>query len=290
MKLIRLKKVMALTTLFSALLGSFSIYAEDINTGIVSNIDSNVWKINMQVGDMIPTQMIKDSFEHKYQVTLGEEDLYQVTWNRGEQFFAEGVAINSGDALMKIKIRDFDDQGDCRLLTQCVSLNIIDQPQPVAHIPYITGYEDGTFRPDQGVTREELATMIGRLMLDGQQPTDKESFEDVVDTRYSAPYIAYVTQIGIMEGSTESTFNPQQPVSQQEFMHVIKKLNHFYGNDLQVETLSTKNITRVESLFLLNDIFERHCTDVVIENLYSDITPTSFGYDQILYASIYHTH
>lgn len=292
MKFIKFKKVVAVIGLVGTLMGTSFIYAQDTNTPVVSEIQDSVWKLALEVGEALPSDWIKASLEEKYGIALGEVDSYQVTWDKGEKLFEEGIAIGEGKAFMKIKIKVVDETGDCHILKQCIEITVTQKPEPIAHMPYITGYEDGTFRPNQGITREELATMVGRLMLGGQKPIYKEEFEDVSDTRYSAPYIGYVTSMGIMNSYSEAHFRPEQFVTKQEFVQVIRKINDYYGKNTMIDmkSVSLKKITRVESLFLLNQVFERNCYDVFIENMYTDINENTFGYEQILFASIQHIH
>jgi hypothetical protein len=53
---------------------------------------------------------------------------------------------------------------------------------------YIDGYEDGTFRPEQNVTREEFAKLLVQTF--GLDPIAGESsFADVEPGRWSTPFI-----------------------------------------------------------------------------------------------------
>ncbi|MGL4343974.1 MAG: S-layer homology domain-containing protein [Cellulosilyticaceae bacterium] len=265
-------------------------YALENTNQVEVELEKQVWDMPMTVGEIFPKEQIKQSIEQKYGVSLEGQEEVKVSWTEGKHLFQNDVAIAKGQAFIKIQIKDSDESGKCQIIKQCIRINILPQAEPIVHIPYINGYEDGTFRPEQGITREELATMVGRLMLGGQKIVYKESFEDVNDNRYSASYIGYVTDQGIMHGDEEGLFRPMDQVSQKEFLEVVRKIEKLYNQVEQVKIGSLENITRVESVRLLNVVFGRLCDDVEIINQYSDINEQTQGYEDILYASIYHTH
>ncbi|MGM0841726.1 MAG: S-layer homology domain-containing protein [Bacillota bacterium] len=76
----------------------------------------------------------------------------------------------------------------------------------------ISGYNDGTFRPTEKVTRAAAAAMIGRsLGLDGAQK--KSSFDDVAQKSFASGYIESAVEEGIIKGFTDGTFRPNQEVT-----------------------------------------------------------------------------
>jgi Leucine-rich repeat (LRR) protein len=76
----------------------------------------------------------------------------------------------------------------------------------------ITGFPDGSFRPNETVTRAQAAIMIGRALdLDGElRPT---IFEDVGSSSKASGFIASATEKGIITGFTDGTFRPGEPVT-----------------------------------------------------------------------------
>ena len=80
----------------------------------------------------------------------------------------------------------------------------------------ITGYEDGSLRPENNITRMEFVTMALRLM--GYYSTDvsytaKAVFEDVTSDLWGAGYINLSHELGLVDGYTETTFAPQDNVT-----------------------------------------------------------------------------
>lgn len=76
----------------------------------------------------------------------------------------------------------------------------------------INGYPDGTFRPKQAVTRAEAAIMLGKaLNLNGWKRTTP--FKDVAATSVASGYIASAVQKGIINGYSDGTFRPEEPIT-----------------------------------------------------------------------------
>ncbi|CAM3889122.1 S-layer homology domain-containing protein [Aeromicrobium ponti] len=76
----------------------------------------------------------------------------------------------------------------------------------------ITGFPDGTFRPNVTVTRAQAAIMIGRALdLDGTQRDTK--FKDVNSDVKASGYIDSAVQKGIILGFPDNTFRPDAPVT-----------------------------------------------------------------------------
>lgn len=76
----------------------------------------------------------------------------------------------------------------------------------------ITGFPDGTFRPDGVVTRAAAAIMIGRALgFDGAQRDT--TFSDVKANQVASGYIASAAARGIIQGYPNNTFRPNETVT-----------------------------------------------------------------------------
>lgn len=76
----------------------------------------------------------------------------------------------------------------------------------------LEGYEDNTIRPASKISREEMAKMIAVLHNNGvgglEAYVRNQLFSDVSDTRWSAQYIGYCLQKGIVAGRSAEIFDP----------------------------------------------------------------------------------
>lgn len=77
----------------------------------------------------------------------------------------------------------------------------------------IGGYADGTFRPNEIVTRAQAAVMIGRAKgLPGEKPVDTR-FPDVPASVTGSGYIYELEKIDAITGYGNGTYRPHQPVN-----------------------------------------------------------------------------
>ena len=84
----------------------------------------------------------------------------------------------------------------------------------------INGYEDGTYLPDNELTRAEAAKIIALTF--GLSSTATEStFSDVSDTHWALKYIEACVEAGIINGYTDGTFLPGQNVTRAEMAKMI---------------------------------------------------------------------
>jgi hypothetical protein len=86
----------------------------------------------------------------------------------------------------------------------------------------LTGYPDGTFRPDQTVNRAEVMKIIVGNSADALTGSGS-SFKDVPATAWYSPYVetAY-TQLRIIDGPPVTTFfRPERAVTRAEFLKML---------------------------------------------------------------------
>jgi hypothetical protein len=80
----------------------------------------------------------------------------------------------------------------------------------------IAGYKDGTFRPDQPVTRGEFAALIRRAFPDAPEVNSKKTFRDVPAGYWAAEAIAKASSIGFLAGDPSGTFRPADNIKRIE--------------------------------------------------------------------------
>ena len=96
------------------------------------------------------------------------------------------------------------------------------------HFAYVIGYEDGTVRPDGSITRAEVATIIFRL-LDGEvrdgNLTTVNDFTDVNEGDWYNTAISTLVKLGIIDGRTATTFDPNAPITRAEFATLFARFD-----------------------------------------------------------------
>jgi len=79
----------------------------------------------------------------------------------------------------------------------------------------ISGYPDGTFKPDNLVTRAEISVMISRAMS-WSYTNGVTDFSDVPNTHWSYPYVMAVKEYGVVSGYPDGTFKPDNQANRAE--------------------------------------------------------------------------
>jgi len=92
----------------------------------------------------------------------------------------------------------------------------------------VTGYGDGTFRPDKAVTREELATMMVRFIdyMGFVLPENEvEPFTDEnLCSNWAVEAVTRVHKYGILEGKSQGNFDPTAFVTREEAAKMFHSL------------------------------------------------------------------
>lgn len=89
----------------------------------------------------------------------------------------------------------------------------------------ISGYEDGTFRPEQQLTRTELTVMIVRALGITVDPQAKLSFADSSEVpNWAVPYIAAAAENSLVSGTGQNRFAPNQIATRAEAVVLIMNL------------------------------------------------------------------
>lgn len=85
----------------------------------------------------------------------------------------------------------------------------------------ITGYADGSFRPDASVTRAEFAAIASRFerLTEGTK-----SFSDVPSSHWAAKYINFAATRGWVNGYADGTFQPTNSITRAEVAAVTCRL------------------------------------------------------------------
>lgn len=91
----------------------------------------------------------------------------------------------------------------------------------------ISGYPDGTFRPNNPVNRAEYAAMVGKAFPNVSRTRPVSQFVDVSSSYWAYNAISYASQTGFMSGYPGNVFNPGQSIPRaQVLVSLASGLNH----------------------------------------------------------------
>ena len=87
----------------------------------------------------------------------------------------------------------------------------------------VSGYPDGTFRPDAPITRAEFAKIaVGFFAY--QDVVYTGIFSDVADGQWWTEYIAAAVELGLVAGYPDGTFRPQANISRAESCAIVNRV------------------------------------------------------------------
>ncbi|CEN92972.1 ZmpA/ZmpB/ZmpC family metallo-endopeptidase [Paraclostridium sordellii] len=124
------------------------------------------------------------------------------------------------------------------------------------------GYEDGTFRPENPITRAEVATILVRSNGDIKQKF-KKVFPDIDDSHWASKYIEKAAELGYMLGYEDGSFKPDQVITRGE---TVVTLNRIYRNPCDLKETNNSKI------------------------LFTDLDKNNWAYNDIVKAILSHEH
>ena len=86
----------------------------------------------------------------------------------------------------------------------------------------ISGYQDGSFKPHQSITRAEFARILAGYA--NLTPTAGTSFTDVKSNHWAKGYIGAVQEAGLMSGVGNGRFAPSAKITRQEVCTALNKV------------------------------------------------------------------
>ena len=173
---------------------------------------------------------------------------------------------------------------------------------------YIKGFADGTFRPNNKITRAEAAVMIARLMSGGDNFANASTPYSDANNKWYSGAVNYVSQKGIIKGYGNHKFMPERNITRAEFVKMISNYlneevdqksgfrdveNHWAKDDIDILTdkgyikgypsghfKPDNYITRAEAVKILNETFG--IKDSGYENMsFSDINKADWYFKEV---------
>ena len=92
------------------------------------------------------------------------------------------------------------------------------------HRAYLRGYPDGTIRPEEPVTRAQLACVLARL-AEGELPEgERVTFADLPQTSWAYPAVRALAGLGLLTFGTDGWFQPDRAVTWRELCGVMDRM------------------------------------------------------------------
>ena len=176
------------------------------------------------------------------------------------------------------------------------------------HYAYIVGYPDKTVRPQNGITRAEVATIFFRLLTDETRDansTKSNSYSDVAAGAWYNHAVSTLSAMGIVKGDSNGKFNPNAPITRAEFAAIAARfddkansttadfsdiVSHWAKNEISAASNNgwingypdgtfrpDNKITRAEAMTLVNRVLKR--LPETAEDLHDDMIKWSDNSD-----------
>lgn len=188
------------------------------------------------------------------------------------------------------------------------------------HKKYVVGYKDKTFRPENNITRAEVAAMMASILNLEKASPDQKNYPDVDKNHWANRYIYATSKAGLFTGYTDGTFRPDSYITRAEMAVVLAKYlklknvepikldfndigNHWAKNYIEeiyrnkiiegyIDGDSKKympdaKIRRSETVSILNRVLYRGPLKGV-ESVFTDVKSDHWAYGHILESSLDH--
>ena len=181
---------------------------------------------------------------------------------------------------------------DTTLYAKWINVTAPEELNSEEHIAYINGYPDGTVKPEDHITREEIAAIFYRLLKDDVKAkieTEEHSFADVEEGRWSSKEVATMANGGYLKGYEDGSFRPEANITRAElatiaarFLKAAVEGNRAFGDidghwaEENIKSIANNEwilgyedgnfrpddyITRAEAITIINRIIVRYVND-----------------------------
>lgn len=184
---------------------------------------------------------------------------------------------------------------------------------------YVHGYPDGSFRPENGITRAEASAIFARVknhrLILSEDYINK--YSDVLEKEWYSKYIAHLDSEKVIEGYADGTFKPNSFITRAEFVTMLSRFegikskdnsfndtkDHWASDSINAvkemdlvkgysngEFRPDSYITREEVVTIMNSLLNRNLDKPFAYNnkevvSYTDVEKTRWSHDDIIEAS-----
>ena len=196
-----------------------------------------------------------------------------------------------------------------------------------SHVVYISGYDDGTFKPNKTLTRAEAVTMLCKIVptppANTKSSTYKTPFADVTTENWFYPYVGYLYKNGVIAANDGNLFKPNEPISRAEFAVYASRFKKYTESKKQVfsdvkpdywaaEEINAvfengwisgysdgtfkpeRSLTRAQAATIINGMMDRSidASSIVGKNVryFSDVASNHWAYYSIIEAATEHKY
>lgn len=228
-----------------------------------SSIDLNNYFVELEVGSEAEVSTFKFAF------TLVDSNS-SVTWSSSDDSIATVDEFGNVIAVGPGRVRISAKTTNGLTATAIVEVFLVgEEITPLGGInkPYMTGYPDGTFKPNGSITRAEMAVVYTKI-LGMDIDVKSQKFDDVTKAHWSYGYVNNIVTTGIFTGYNDGMFKPDQPITRGELAATFSKF-WLYRNidvdDSPVDLMDVKNHWASKHIFKLYNANIISLTDFIFK-------------------------
>lgn len=170
----------------------------------------------------------------------------QIFYNHSEGEDYIDVDLRTMISPIKITLVDLEKIDNNILFSDLENSKYKDYVKHLYDMNVVSGYEDGTFRAENSVTRAEFATMIIKSKGIQIKPVNNNPFSDI-DAHWAKDIILTAYNNGIIKGYQDGTFRPDDKVTLAEVCAMINTTFAFESigtTEVSIESHWAKDIVK----------------------------------------------
>ena len=291
-----------------------------------SEVDAAVQAITTAVTQLANHTIIIISDTESYTITFeyheGEELIKseRASYEQDRALTAADLKIPAGYELAQANFT-FTVTKDETVKIQLVKIEETPEPTPeLTEKPYISGYPDGTFKPDGEITRAEIMQMIYN-MIGGNKAADLsvlDRYSEMAEPHWADTPLAWAIENGYIKGYDDGTIMPDAPITRAELAAVLHRIAQAEGLFGETGTASVQlsdidghwahddimalaangivqgygdgafrpddDVTRAETVVMLSRLFGR-TDEFNADKTFTDVPETHWAYAYIMNAA-----
>ena len=162
--------------------------------------------------------------------SVDNKNSYEGIWYYAEVTAPEGYVLDSTEH--KITKNDFSTSQSAAIRNAETVRNYRSSTPNMLndtdHFAYVIGYKDGLVKPYGLITRAETTAIFFRLLKDSVRDSSlltSSTYTDVPDNYWANTAISTMTGLGIVQGRSTTTFDPQSPITRAQFAAICARFD-----------------------------------------------------------------
>ena len=171
--------------------------------------------------------------------SVDNKNSYEGIWYYAEVTAPEGYVLDSTEH--KITKNDFSTSQSAAIRNAETVRNYRSSTPNMLndtdHFAYVIGYKDGLVKPYGLITRAETTAIFFRLLKDSVRDSSlltSSTYTDVPDNYWANTAISTMTGLGIVQGRSTTTFDPQSPITRAQFAAICARFDTGTSSGTQI--------------------------------------------------------